>query len=94
MALCRGFARITGILMPHFGAEMMAPCIARSVVVPVDDGEGGVWLAHRRISDHRGVLYGGAVLKNNLEQFFAPRPVTGHSTPWRLEWLPVLAVTG
>jgi len=71
---------------------MMPPGIARPVVVPGDAQEDAVRLAQLRISDRRGVLYGGAMMKNNLEQFFALRPVMGHSAPWHLEWLPVSTV--
>ena len=41
--------------------------------------------AHELIGDHRDVQYGGAILKNNLEQFFATRPVTGHTTLFQPE---------
>ncbi|WP_315250633.1 DUF4329 domain-containing protein [Pseudomonas fragi] len=41
--------------------------------------------AHELIGDHRDVQYGGAILKNNLEQFFATRPVTGHGALFRPE---------
>jgi len=41
--------------------------------------------AHRLIGDHRDVQYGGAIVKNNLGQFFATRPVKAHGALFKPE---------
>lgn len=59
------------------------PALASSVQLPslsppflsADDA---ALFAHRLIGDHRDVQYGGAILKNNRQQYFATRPVKAH----------------
>lgn len=41
--------------------------------------------AHELIGDHRDVQYGGAILKNKREQYFATRPVRGTPSLFRPE---------
>lgn len=41
--------------------------------------------AHELIGDHRDVQYGGAILKNKREQYFATRPVRGAPSLFRPE---------
>lgn len=41
--------------------------------------------AHQLIGDHREVQYGGAILKNDLGQYFATRPIKAHGAVFKPE---------
>lgn len=56
-----------------------------SLSPPFLSADDAALFAHRLIGDHRDVQYGGAILKNNQEQYFATRPVKAHGVLFKPE---------
>lgn len=56
-----------------------------SLSPPFLSADDAALFAHRLIGDHRDVQYGGAILKNNLGQYFATRPVKAHGALFKPE---------